>query len=408
MDINEQRLWNRINELGRVGVDVNGGLTRLSFTDEERAAKQLVRKYMIDAGLQIREDEIGNLFGKLPGNNPNAKTVLIGSHVDTVLNGGMFDGALGVLIGIEVLQTLREKGLTTENSVEVVAFTDEEGTRFSTGMIGSKAFTGQLTSDDLTNNFDKQGISIAEAMTSQGYSPNKLETVKVEPESIKCFLEVHIEQGKILESNSVAVGSVTGIVGVRWLRVKLQGEAGHAGTTPMPLRRDPLAAAAEMITVVENLAKVQEGTVATVGQLSVNPGGVNIIPSDVEFTIDLRDLSDELLEQLLVGISSGVDSICSKRGITYTIEELHKLSGVSCSNEIKEEINTSIEKQGLEVIELPSGAGHDAMVMATFTETGMIFLRTKDGISHRPEEWADKEDVSMGAQVLYDTVLNLA
>ncbi|WP_338079178.1 Zn-dependent hydrolase [Aquibacillus halophilus] len=407
MDINEERLWSRINELGQVGVDVNGGLTRLSFSDEEREAKQLVKKYMTDAGLMIREDEIGNIFGRLAGTDPNGKTILIGSHVDTVLSGGIFDGTGGVLIGIEVVQSLIEQGVTPENSVEVVAFTDEEGTRFSTGMIGSKGYTGQLTSDELVNHVDEHGISIAQAMINQGYDPNKLASVKVDPETIKCFLEVHIEQGKILESKNVPIGLVTGIVGLRWLKVKLSGEAGHAGTTPMSLRKDPLAAAAEIIQYIEKLAKEQERTVATVGQLAVNPGGVNIIPSDVEFTIDLRDLSDELLDQLLNQVNGTIESICSKRGITSSVEEIHNLSGVSCSSEINESIRASIEKQGIEVVELPSGAGHDAMVMANFTQTGMIFLRTKNGISHTPEEWADKKDITVAAQTMGTVLLHL-
>ncbi|MBM7570121.1 Zn-dependent hydrolase [Aquibacillus albus] len=408
MHINEERLWNRINELGEIGRSENGGLNRFSFTDEERQAKELIKKYMAEAGLSVREDEIGNVFGKMDGKNPNGKTVLIGSHIDTVLNGGKFDGAVGVLSGIEVLQTLNEKGITTENPLEVVAFTDEEGARFSTGLLGSEAYIGDLTYNDLADNTDNNGISIAEAMINQGYDPTNLASVKADANSIKCYLEVHIEQGKVLESKNVPVGLVTGIAGLRWLKIKINGEAGHAGTTPMALRKDPLAAAVEIIHRVEQLAKEQEQTVMTVGQFIVNPGGINVIPSNVEFTIDIRDLSEALLDQLVTQINNMTHNICAKREVTLEVENLHSVSGVDCSAEVYQSIQTTIEDKGIEVVKLPSGAIHDAMVIGKITDIGMIFLRTKDGISHTSEEWCEKEDVSMGAQVLLGSVIKLA
>ncbi|WP_138418753.1 M20 family metallo-hydrolase [Aquibacillus sediminis] len=408
MKINEGRLWNRINELGQIGKSEGGGINRFSFTDEERKAKELIKHYMTEAGLTVREDEIGNVFGRLDGKGPGGKTVLIGSHIDTVLNGGKFDGAAGVLSGIEVLQTVKEQDIITEDSIEVVAFTDEEGTRFSTGLLGSEAYVGELTYSELFDHIDQQGISIAEAMISQGYQPENIGNVKVNADDIKGYLEVHIEQGKVLESHNVPVGLVTGIAGLRWLKIKLSGEAGHAGTTPMPMRKDPLAAAAELIYRAEKLVKQQEQTVMTVGQLSVQPGGINVIPSDIEFTIDIRDLSEELLDHLVNKLNEITKDVCLERGISVQIETLHKVAGVGCSAKINSSIQSSIEGNGIEVIKLPSGAIHDAMVIGKMTDIGMIFLRTKDGISHTAEEWCDKEDLSMGAQVLLEAVVKLA
>ncbi|MBM7541307.1 Zn-dependent hydrolase [Amphibacillus cookii] len=404
MEINSTRLWSRINELGQIGKDQQGGLTRLAFTEQEHQAKQLLTTYMEGAGLEVREDQIGNLFGKIKGTDPNARTILIGSHIDTVFNGGIFDGAAGVLIGIEVLQSIKQQKLKLTNDIEVVAFTDEEGARFSSGMIGSQAFIGALDVNDLYAYTDQFGISIAEAMKQQGYLPEHVSRAKVDPEKLACYLEVHIEQGKILESKQVPVGLVTGIVGLRWLKIKLHGEAGHAGTTPMHLRKDPLACAAEMIQAVETLAKAEQATVATVGQIKVKPGGINVIPSEVEFTIDLRDLSDPLLDKLVDRIRQDLKRVATKRGITADCTVIEQSQGVKTSETINHAIASAIAKQNLETVELPSGAGHDAMVVAQITDVGMIFLRTKNGISHTPEEWADKDDLAMGAQVIFDTV----
>lgn len=407
MKINTERLWRRLHELAEIGQDPRGGVTRLAYTDEEHQAKQLLKSYMKEADLIVREDAIGNVFGKRRGLNPDVATILIGSHIDTVVNGGKFDGAAGVLVGIEVLQTMQEQAIELDHAVEVVIFTDEEGARFSSGMLGSQALIGQLTEADLENHLDQSGLSIATAMKEQGYYPEDLATVKADPHDIKCYLELHIEQGKVLESKDVPVGLVTGIVGLRWLKFHLTGEAGHAGTTPMTLRRDPLAAAAEMIQLIEKLARNEEQTVATVGQLSVQPGGINVIPSEVEFTVDLRDLSDALLDELVEGIREKADAIAEQRGIRLDVEIVDRSERVQTTPAINEAIALAISKNKIEQVSLPSGAGHDAMNLAQITDMGMIFLRTKDGISHHPAEWADQADLAIGAEVLLDTVIEL-
>ncbi|MFC4320451.1 Zn-dependent hydrolase [Litchfieldia salsa] len=408
MNINQERLWSNIQELGQIGEDPKGGITRLSFTESEREAKKLVKQYMENAGLRVWEDAIGNLFGRKEGQNPKAPAVMIGSHIDSVFNGGIFDGPAGVLTGIEVLHTLHEQNKTTIHPVEVVSFTDEEGARFSTGMLGSSALIGQLSDHELTESIDQNGVSIATAMEKFGYNLSEVKDVKRDPSTIKGYLELHIEQGKILEQENLPVGIVSGIVGVTWLKVKLKGEAGHAGTTPMWLRKDPLAAAAIILTKLEELAKLQERTVITVGRISAEPGGVNIIPSEVEFTIDLRDLSMEVLQKVEKQLHEEISIVCNTREIEFVIEDLHRLPSAICSDALKGAIYDSVSELGIKPIELPSGAGHDAMIMSRASEMGMIFVRSKDGISHNPKEWSDKEDLGIGAEVLYKAVLKLA
>ncbi|WP_225228516.1 Zn-dependent hydrolase [Bacillus sp. PS06] len=408
MNINQERLWGHLHDLGKIGSDPKGGITRLSFTEQEKEAKTLVKQYMLNAGLQVWEDGIGNLFGRKEGTIPNAPAVIIGSHIDSVFSGGIFDGPAGVLTGIEVLHTLNEQNITTEHPIEVVAFTDEEGARFSTGMLGSSALIGVLSQEELTSSKDQNGTTLAEAMKEFGYDPSKLNEVKRDPSTIKSYIELHIEQGKILEQEDVPVGIVSGIVGVTWLKVTIKGEAGHAGTTPMWLRKDPLAATATILSKLEEIAKQQERTVITVGRISASPGGINIIPSEVDFTIDLRDLSNELLVEVEKQIRDVITTTCSSREIECVIEDLHRLPSAICSSELKEMIQGSVKELGIKEIELPSGAGHDAMIMAKVTNMGMIFVRSKDGISHNPKEWSDKEDIGVGAEVLYKTVLKVA
>ncbi|MBA3952827.1 MAG: Zn-dependent hydrolase, partial [Rubrobacter sp.] len=281
------RLWKRLSELAEIGRQEEGGVARLSFTEEERAAKDLVASYMEEAGLAVREDAAGNLFGRREGRDPEAPAVLVGSHVDSVLNGGDFDGPLGVLGGIEVLQTMDEEGVEMGRPVEVVAFTDEEGARFSLGMIGSRALTGTLLQEDLRHE-DRNGVSIEQAMRNAGLDPGKVGEAARPADSLAAYLELHIEQGKVLEGEDLPVGVVTGIAGPVWLRLSFAGEAGHAGTTPMGARRDALAAAAEVVGAIEEEASDTGSTVGTVGQIEAGPGGINIIAGRVDLSLDLR------------------------------------------------------------------------------------------------------------------------
>ncbi len=401
------RLWKRLRELAEIGEHQEGGVARLSFTPEERAAKDLVASYMREAGLAVREDAVGNLFGRREGRDPDAPTVLIGSHVDSVRNGGDFDGPLGVLGGIEVLQTMDEEGVQTERPVEVAAFTDEEGARFSLGMIGSRALTGALSQEDLRHE-DREGVSIAEAMREAGLDPARIDDAARSSNSLAAYLELHIEQGKVLEGEGLPVGIVTGIAGPVWLRLSLSGEAGHAGTTPMGARRDALAAAAEVVGIVEEEAAATGSTVGTVGQIGARPGGINIIPGRVELSLDLRDIDEAARDGVEGRIRERAGEACGRRGIGLEFEEIQRLPPAPCSGEIRAAITAACEGEGIRPYSLPSGAGHDGMHVGGLCPMGMIFVRSRDGISHNPKEWSSPEDCEAGCKVLYSAVLDIA
>ena len=406
--IDNDRLWRRISELGEIGRQEGGGVTRLSFTEEERAAKDRVVSYMEEAGLSSREDAAGNLFGRREGRSPDSPAVLIGSHVDSVYNGGNFDGPLGVLSGIEVLHAMEEQGIETKHPIEVVAFTDEEGARFSFGMIGSRALAGRLTPEDLIKYEDGDDVSVAEAMRAYGLDPGRIGEAARPAGSVKAYVELHIEQGRVLENEDLPAGVVTGIAGPVWLRFSLEGETGHAGATPMNLRRDSLAAAAEIIGLIEAEASATGTTVGTVGQLNLEPGGINIIPGRVEFSLDLRDIDEGVRDRVERRIMEGAGEICRRRDLEMDTEMLQRLAPAPCSELVKSAVKRACERVGIRAHALPSGAGHDGMQLTELCPMGMIFVRSKAGVSHSPDEWSTKEDCAAGSNVLYWTVLNLA
>jgi allantoate deiminase len=406
--IDGERLWRRISDLGEIGRQEGGGVIRLSFTEEERAAKDRIASYMEEACLSVYEDAVGNLFGRREGRNPGSPTVLVGSHVDSVYNGGNFDGPLGVLAGIEVLQTMEERGIETEHPVEVVAFTDEEGARFSLGMIGSRALAGKLAAEDLQNYEDTGGVSVAEAMRACGLDPGRLADAARPEGSIKAYVELHIEQGRVLEREDLPVGVVTGIAGAVWLRFILNGETGHAGATPMNLRRDSLAAAAEIMVLIEAEAARNATTVGTVGQLDLEPGGINIIPGKVRFSLDLRDIDEGVRDRIESRIMEGAGEACRKRCVDLEVETLQRLAPAPCSEPVRGSAERACERLGIRVHALPSGAGHDGMQLTDLCPMGMVFVRSRAGVSHNPGEWSSKEDCAAGAEVLYHTVLDLA
>ncbi|WAH44506.1 Zn-dependent hydrolase [Alicyclobacillus fastidiosus] len=405
--VNQERLWNRLMALGKIGKQASGGITRLSFTSEERAAKDLVRQWMNDAGLEVREDAVGNLIGRKHGTDLQAPVVMAGSHIDSVLNGGNFDGPLGVLSALEALQCMNEAGVETHRSIEVVAFTDEEGARFRFGMTGSRGMAGKLTAQELEAT-DEQGVSIADAMREWGFDPARISDAARPQGSVHAYVELHIEQGKILERADLPVGVVTGLAGPLWLKFSVTGQAGHAGTTPMSMRHDALVGAAEIIQVIEQEAARQDATVATVGQMNLFPGGVNIIPGRVEFTLDLRDVNAQTRSAVDGDIRRLAQQICDERGLSLDVETLQDIAPVHCQEDVQDAVYDACATLGIRTIPVVSGAGHDCMQLRDLCPVGMIFVRSKDGVSHHPDEWSSPEDCATGASVLYHTLLKLA
>lgn len=408
MEINKDRLWARLMELGEIGKQSSGGVTRYSFTLDESRAKDLVIAYMKEAGLAVREDAAGNIIGRREGTNPAASVVLTGSHIDTVPDGGMFDGALGVLSAIEALQRMNELEIRNVHPIEVIAFTDEEGTRFGFGMIGSRAVAGTLRQEDLEQR-DEQAISIADAMRNAGLAPERVGEAAKPPHEVQAYVELHIEQGRVLENLDEPVGLVTGIAGPLWQQFTLTGEAGHAGATPMHLRRDPLQAAAEILNYIYAEAKKYENAVATIGKLKTLPGGVNVIPGEVQFSLDLRDIDEAERDRLEASIHAYNQQVCEKLGIELRIDLLQRVAPAPSSPKVQEAVAQAGKLAGLsELPRLVSGAGHDGMQFSSLWPLGMIFVRSRGGISHNPEEWSSPEDCAAGTEVLYHTLLQLA
>ncbi|MCT9852409.1 Zn-dependent hydrolase [Priestia megaterium] len=401
--INENRLLQRLHDLSQIGRNkVTGGINRFSFTSEEQQAIELVTSYMKEAGMTVNVDGVGNIIGTYGEEN---ETIMLGSHIDTVPDGGKYDGALGVLAAIEIVQTIYEQQLPLSKKIEVVAFKDEEGTRFGFGLIGSRAMAGLLTYEELQKR-DASDISIQEAMKQFELSPLPLE--KVKRNDIQAYLEMHIEQGKVLENEELPVGVVVGIAAPLWLEVTVTGVSEHAGATPMSIRQDALTAASEMILAIEQMLNGTTNSVATVGKLNVEPNGVNVIPGRVTFTIDIRDIDEQKISALESSILEHLQKVAERRNVTVTSKVLQRVKPAKTAPMLQQQLASSIEKYGVQPYSLISGAGHDAMNMANVAPIGMLFVRSKGGISHNPLEYSSDEDIVIATNIFYDTVMELA
>lgn len=407
--INQQRLWNTLLELGEIGSSPSSkeeGVTRLSLSVEDLKARQYVINLMKEAGLKVRIDAVGNIIGKLEGTVKQAPIVLTGSHIDTVFQGGIFDGALGVLGAIEAARSIKESGFQLKHSIEVVSFTDEEGIRFGTGYIGSKAMAGELD-EAIFSLTDANGMTYAEAFRQAQLDPRLYKQAKREREELKAYIELHIEQGKVLEEHHLPVGIVTDIQGPIWLDVVVKGHADHAGATPMYMRKDAALAMAELMLDIEKIAKTYDG-VGTVGKVNIEPGGVNIIPGLAAFSVDLRHINKESRTKMINEVYEAINRICQKRDVHAEIEVKKAVDPTSCQVEVIEVIEESCKELDVPTMRLQCGAGHDSLIMAKLTKMGMIFVRSKEGISHNPKEWSDYEDCMIGTQVLLNTLVRLA
>lgn len=405
--VNQERIYNRLMELGEIG-NTEDGIYCLALSQEENEAHDLVRKYMEEAGMQVHMDKAGNLVGRKEGTDPTAPVVMVGSHIDSVYGGGKFDGRLGVIGGIEAVQIMNEQGIETKHPIEVLAYRDEEATRFVGSYSGAGHLTGGYDKGIMTHQ-DKDGKSVVECLKACGIDPDHVEEAQLPAGYAKAHLELHIEQGAVLESKNLAVGIVTGICCQIRGEVTIKGVASHAGTTPMDLRRDPLVAAAEVMLCIEEEAKNYPGAVATVGKIEAFPGGVNVVPGEVKFSIDMRNQKAALRDEMFEKIKEKAESICDKRNVSIEINVLMKdKEGKPCADQIQDEIAKACAEVGVPEFRVPSGAGHDSSTFADFCPMGMIFVRSKDGISHNKVEYSSPEDCAAGVEVLYHTMLNLA
>ncbi|MCT8138322.1 M20 family metallo-hydrolase [Anaerobacillus sp. CMMVII] len=408
--IDGKRLANRLALLSEIGVTSENGSNRMGFSKEERQAKELVKSWMQEAGLVVREDGAGNVFGRLKGKDSTAPAILSGSHVDSVPNGGHFDGPLGVLVALEVAEAWNETGFQPRKSYEVVVFTDEEGARFSGGFSGSAAMIGDVNEEDQLKLRDLNGDSFKTVIEADGLSVAEYFSAKRNvKEEIAAFIEVHIEQGKQLEKKNLPVGVVTGIAGPCWLELSFHGEAGHAGNTPMNDRKDALIAASMFIHELERFPKeVSPTAVATVGRVQVYPNGINVIPGKVTLTVDVRDIFKETRDLLVEEIIKMAQEVAEHRGVRIEVIENLRIAPVLIPVQMQGKMMKAVEEHGVEAHLLPSGAGHDSMIVGRHVPTAMLFVRSKDGISHNPKEWSSLNDCVMAAHVLKSVIEDLA
>ncbi|MCM3403744.1 M20 family metallo-hydrolase [Cytobacillus oceanisediminis] len=405
--VNGERLASRLDELSRIGLLDSGGVTRPGYSAEEKEAKELVIKWMKNAGLTVTADGAGNVFGRLEGNT-EGPSIASGSHVDSVPNGGHFDGPLGVLSALEVVESWKETGYIPEKPYEVVIFSDEEGSRFKSSLTGSRAFMGQLKPEEMDSLRDENGKSFRDVLNEYGSSAEACLKAGENRREIETFVEVHIEQGKVLERENQPVGVVKGIAGPASLEVTFTGEAGHAGNTPMAGRKDPLVAASLFVAAIEKFPKqVSDTAVATVGKLNVHPNGFNVIAQKVILTVDIRDIFEETRDQLLDQIKTKAVKIAEERSIDVQMKLNAKIKPLPIHESLQAGIAESLTKFNINPVYIPSGAGHDTMIVGTEMPAAMLFVRSRDGISHNPREWTSLNDCVHGVHVLKDFVEGL-
>lgn len=401
--INGDRLIQRIEDLAAIGPYESTGSCRLALTDEDREGRDLVVTWMKDLGLEISIDGIGNVIATRPGNIDGPPT-LTGSHIDTVATGGRYDGNLGVLAGIELIETLIENEIDTQHPVGVGFFTDEEGARFPPDMLGSLVYVGGLSLEEALEIEAIDGAILGEELTRIGYR-GPAPCPAIPP---RAFIELHIEQGPLLEDEGKTIGVVTGVQGISWTEYVVKGQSNHAGTTPMHLRHDAGYVAARIATEAREVATRMGGRqVATVGRMNLHPDLVNVVAREARLTVDLRNTDETLLVEAENQIKECVNSLEESEGVTIESRSLARFEPVVFDQQVIEIVSETASDLGLSATHMPSGAGHDAQMLARVCPTGMIFVPSKDGISHNPNEHTDREDLVAGANVLLQSVLAL-
>lgn len=396
-----ERMEARIQALSRFGANPEGGVSRIAFSEADLQGRRYITDLMRDAGLEVRVDTAGNIIGRRDGSQNELPPIMIGSHIDSVPGGGNYDGDVGVIGAIEVATLLNENDITTRHPIEVVSFTDEEG-----GLTGSRAMTGTLT-DSALDVISHSGLSIREGISFVGGDPEKLDLAIRKSGDLAAFIELHIEQGAILDEAGIDIGVVEGIVGIRWWDVTIEGFANHAGTTPMNRRNDALVTAAELTLAVNRIANDLPGRqVATVGRIQALPGAPNVIPGKVEMSLEIRDLDAGKMQQVFDLIEAEAGRLGDDRSTPIQFAELDVASPPAPTDEqMRHIISTAAKGLGLSYRLMPSGAGHDAQDMAHIAPTGMIFVPSIGGISHSPMEFTPADDMANGASVLFRTVL---
>ncbi len=401
--IDGKRLVERINALASIGAIDGGGVCRLALTDADRAGRDTVVGWMRELGLEVAIDRIGNVWGVRAGKS-SGKPVVTGSHIDTVRTGGKYDGNLGVLAGLEVIATLDDAGITTERPLAVAFFTNEEGARFAPDMMGSGAQQGQLDVDAMLATVGIDGATVGAELERIGYAGDA--TSRLEAHA---YVELHIEQGPVLDNEGITIGAVTGVQGISWTEVVLEGVSNHAGTTPMSMRKDAGLAAAEIAVAVRRIAtEMGAPQVGTVGAITLSPNLVNVVANRAKMTVDLRNTDEALLQRAESKAFAAIDDIAEAEGVSCTRRTLARFEPVAFAEDVVALVEKSARELGYSVRRLPSGAGHDAQMFAPNCPAGMIFVPSVKGISHNVREHTEPRDIEAGANVLLQVLLSLA
>ena len=395
----------RIHRLAAIS-ETHDNLTRIFLTPEHRAAAELIMSWMVEAGMSAHLDAVGNVCGRYEGERAGLPCLMLGSHYDTVRDAGKWDGPLGLITAISCVGDLNKRGKRLPFAIEVTGFADEEGVRFASTLLGSRAVAGTFNERALTSK-DANGMSMREALVQFGLDPDHIGAAARARSELLAYVELHIEQGPVLEAKNLAVGVVSAIAGATRLATRLTGMAGHAGTVPMALRRDALAGAAECISAIEQLCLEDDGgLVGTVGYIHAIPGATNVIPGQAHFTIDMRAPTDLRRNRSVTEMVRRIEAIAKRRNLELQLDVTHENRTVPCAPWLKAQVAEAVRAEGFSVFELPSGAGHDGMAMVDIADVAMIFVRCRGGISHHPDEHVEVDDADAGARVLLRLIEN--
>lgn len=405
-----ERIRNDIDSLAEFSATEGPGCCRQTYTKEFAAARDYITASMKEIGLAVREDAVGNIIGRMEGKNPDDPVIMTGSHFDTVRTGGRFDGLAGVVAALETARVMKEEGFVPNCPLEFVATAEEEGTRFSGGLFGSRAMCGQLHENELENSLDQDGISISEAMREYGLDPARADEAILDPEKVRMFIEMHIEQGPVLDREKTEIGIVDAIAGLRRWIVTVNGRSDHSGSTPMNMRADTMLAAARAIVKgTEKTAELNDGTMVTCGSVEVKPGAMNVVANQTVFKIDCRGKNMDSVGAVLEEIRQSLDdSVSTYADLSYEINEILRIESVYMSSEVQDMFEEIAKEKGFSCRRMLSGAGHDAMIMGSVCDVAMLFVPSRNGRSHVPEEWTDYEQLQKGTEIIYETVKRLA
>ncbi|MEF8842254.1 MAG: Zn-dependent hydrolase [Haloarculaceae archaeon] len=405
LDIDPDRFRETFETYSEIGATEDGGLHRLALSDADQEARDLLVDHMADLDLTVRVDELGNMYGRRPGRDPDAAPILIGSHLDSQPYGGRYDGQLGVLTALETLRTFEDEGIETDRPVELVNWTNEEGSRFEQAMLGSGVAAGAVDVEHARSLADADGRTVAEELQRIGYDGD----APADASDARAYLELHVEQGRKLEESDASIGVVDGVFGLTWMEATLEGQANHAGPTAMHDRQDALVAATDAASEIHDLPnRLSEDAVATVGRVDVSPNSINVIPDEVTFTVDVRSYDADVVARAPEAVEFEVATVAEREGVEYGFEQLWSIDPLEFSPVVREAVAAGAEAADVPYRHIVSGAGHDANYMAQVAESGMVFVPSVDGITHNESEFTEWADCVAGAETYANATLELA